>query len=474
MQRFFYRAKFVTNFTRKMATLQHSMSEKYLPPVNREMKVLDRDFFHKEVDFVVAEFQEPKLIAEISKKFPKNLLRLKRISHIIKNQDGTKSLILSESIHSIEAAKQQLSPEFLQFINTNNITLKPIKYELKYDFWKPDEILNAILPNNLKEEIPSSFTVTGHIAHLNLKDEYKPYGEMIGQVIIDKNPSIRTVVDKIDQIHTVFRTFPMKVLAGDDDLIVEQKESGCVFKFDFSKVYWNSRLHTEHELLVSSFKKNELVIDVMAGVGPFSVPAGKREIFVLSNDLNPDSFLYMKENIKMNKVGTFVKPMNMDGRVLIRDCYKYVTEFYEENDGKVEIKEIKKKRKLDDGTTSSKVTTVREVPIPKFPSHFIMNLPDSALEFLNEYRGILPESAKQLEGFKLPMVHVYCFEKFDANEPEPTMEELHHRVYTKMKQIMQFDELKFDKVAFHLVRKVAPCKPMFRVSFELPAKFAFK
>jgi len=64
-------------------------------------------------------------------------------------------------------------------------------------------------------EIPSSFEMVGHIAHLNLRDELLPYKEIIGQVIIEKNPKIKTVVNKVGKIETEFRTFPMQVVAGE-------------------------------------------------------------------------------------------------------------------------------------------------------------------------------------------------------------------------------------------------------------------
>ena len=74
---------------------------------------------------------------------------------------------------------------------------------------------------------------------------------------------------------------PYEVLAGPDDLNVEVSDSNCIFQFDFGKVYWNSRLNTEHNRIISKFKPGEAVCDVMAGVGPFAVPAGKQARFRL-------------------------------------------------------------------------------------------------------------------------------------------------------------------------------------------------
>lgn len=56
---------------------------------------------------------------------------------------------------------------------------------------------------------------------MNLKDEYLPWKTLIGEIILDKNPNLRTVVNKMDSIDTTFRFFKMEVLAGDDDMIAE-------------------------------------------------------------------------------------------------------------------------------------------------------------------------------------------------------------------------------------------------------------
>jgi len=63
-----------------------------------------------------------------------------------------------------------------------------------------------------------------------------------GQVLLEKKPTLKTVVNKMNTIDTAFRTFQMELLAGEDNYVTVAKENGCSFEMDYSKVYWNSRL----------------------------------------------------------------------------------------------------------------------------------------------------------------------------------------------------------------------------------------
>lgn len=112
------------------------------------------------------------------------------------------------------------------------------------------------------------------------------------------------MINKADTLNSdnEFRVLDFEVIAGDHDFQVETKESGVIFRFDYSKVFWNSRLSTEHARLIDMFQPGEMVCDVMAGVGPFAVPAGKKGVFVWANDLNPDCHRYLEDAIKLNKV----------------------------------------------------------------------------------------------------------------------------------------------------------------------------
>ena len=128
---------------------------------------------------------------------------------------------------------------------------------------------------------------------------------MIAQVILDKNPTVETVVSKTEDVgsHSEFRTFPMEILAGRQDTQVSLRSSGCNYDFDFAKVYWNSRLENEHDRIANLCAKGDAVCDVMAGVGPFAIPAAKHNrALVWANDLNGDSYESMVRNVEKNRV----------------------------------------------------------------------------------------------------------------------------------------------------------------------------
>ena len=470
---------------------------KYQPPVDRTMTVLDRSFFVTKVPMVVVHFPEPKNISVFSNKFKNEVLKLPRISRVVKLQDSDaepplkksnpsndnhikKGVLLKESVSSVEEVDKQLSPEALKFLSENKAVILPYECVLDYDFWKPEEIFRAILPEEYLDEVQSGFTATGHIAHINLRNEFKPFGKLIGQVILDKNSKIETVVDKVDSIATKFRTFHMQVLAGKNDLVVEQRESNCTFKFDFSKVYWNSRLHTEHDRLIQKFRPGQCVGDVFAGVGPFAVPAGKKQVAVLANDLNPESYRYLQLNIAENKVSQFVRASNLDGREFIRESPRLLQEWHAATGGVITVPGGR--RYKDPQTGETKRTEPRTLQIPQFYHHYVMNLPDSALTFLDEFVGLYSRhpaaaaAARAQPDFELPWIHCHCFEKYEHDEnPEPSPAELHRRVHARILRIMGTSDsvLPFEALQFHLVRKVAPTKPMFCVSFPLPESLAF-
>lgn len=297
-------------------------------------------------------------------------------------------------------------------IRTSTHTMKT-----SYSDWTVEKVLRRLLPF---KEIPSSFETIGHIAHVNLRDELLPFQLIIGKVIYDKNqPRIKTVVNKTGQIDNKYRTFGMTVIGGSSEgnwSNVRLKEEGCQFDLDFQKVYWNSRLAGEHRRLVQLIQHESpscIVADIMAGVGPFAIPltAAKfniTNIAVHANDLNPSSHKHLNINRKNNKCKN-LHTYNIDGRAFIHHLQYQNVEF----------------------------------------DHAIMNLPASAPEFLDAFRGF--------KGNTLPKIHVYCFTGKDYDAKKAAVARCEKALGCNL-----------SNASVHLVRDVAPKKNMLCVSFTLP------
>lgn len=457
--------------------------------VNEFLGKKNKKFIDEDVVLTIP--QHPSLI-----EFEKDQLSSSLFDLIHSKNPKLKALLLKESIKVTQNDEKHenedsYEPELLKenvlestYNRFKELNAKYKTYTLTFDFdyWSYDEILKAILPVDLIDNCPSAFTVAGHLAHLNLKEQYMPYRYIIGEVILNKFPNIKTVVNKTNNITSEFRTFEMEVLAGEDNFIVTQKESGCLFTFDFQKVYWNSRLATEHERLIDSFDVGDVVFDVMGGVGPFAVPAGKKPCLVFANDLNPQSYKYLKMNIESNKVESFVKPFNLDGREFIKDSPNILAEFQKKNPF---IKYSNKKHAICKNNTlnNNKLKKKRtlDFTVPLFISHYAMNLPDSAITFVNSFRALFTNGypnltkgeIKLLKGYKLPIINVYHFEKYNEGEIDGNVEvELEKRMHEKIVQQLDFN-IDIKKINFHVVRQVAPCKLMYCISFELPEEVAF-
>lgn len=209
--------------------------------------------------------------------------------------------------------------------------------------------------------------------------------------------------------------------------MVQVKENGVTYEFDFSRVYWNPRLSTEHQRVVQLVKRGDTVFDVFAGVGPFAIPAVRSGANVFANDLNPESYRWLKHNCKLNKMESKVKTFNLDGRAFIQ------------------------------GPVKQELPTLLEGAARV---HVVMNLPALALEFLDAFRGLLHQEPPCYEN--LPTVHCYGFSKDD--NPDKDMVE---RASSSLGFPLG------NKCSVHFVRNVAPNKDMMCVSFTLPKEVLF-
>lgn len=110
-------------------------------------------------------------------------------------------------------------------------------------------------------------------------------------------------------------------LAGEERSETIYKEHGCRFKVDIRKVFITPRLNYEHLRVAKLVREGEIVINMFAGVGTFSIIMARlsRPRVVHSIDINPHAYELMKENIAMNKVESIVIPYLGDAAEVIAE-----------------------------------------------------------------------------------------------------------------------------------------------------------
>ncbi|TLD20474.1 hypothetical protein PspLS_08563 [Pyricularia sp. CBS 133598] len=459
----------------------------FTPPIVRSAATtLNKALLTKKFNLAAASVREATKIASYRKALEKSgdALHVERIS-IVRNDPGQNSATQGRKCILLRPGIEAAVPEtwgslVSEGVKTDDLAVIPYELTLDYDHWTAHEVLSSILPEEFADDIQSSFNFAGHVAHLNLRDQFLPYKQVIGQVICDKNPAVRTVINKTKNVGDTseFRTFPYEVLAGPDDLNIVVRENNCIFKLDYAKVYWNSKLEPEHTRLVKDFQPGEVVADAMAGIGPFAVPAGKKGVFVWANDKNPESYKYLQEAIATNKVGPFVRPYNQDAVEFICGAADSVLAAHLAGEGVTPP--APKAKRTDRGSAKAAESQQPPAPgprvsVPPTISHYVMNLPASAISFLPAYRGLYYGHEKLFAPHtttRLPLIHAYCFDiKSDTDEPKHSVAQ---RVAAELGVQMKLGHRDGDnEVEVLYVRDVAPNKTMFRATFRLPKEVAF-
>lgn len=410
-----------------------TMSSMLSPPKHPGMTELCREKFKKIVRVPVIKVNEESFLSlnNVRKLVKQSMIKLE---HFTPMRDG-KVFLNPDKVSKWEDIPNYEQLEKMK-IESSSLIFEDL--ELNYDNWKADEIIKAMMPDSV--EPPSSYSIIGHIIHLNLRDDVLDYKKAVAEVFLDKIKICKTVINKVNSIDNEFRNFQLDLLAGEPNYQVGVKENGVAYEFDFSKVYWNPRLSAEHERIVKmlSSSPNQLVLDAFAGVGPFAVPLGKKKINVLANDLNPDSYKWLNHNVAKNKIGNFVKTLNKDAKDFIKE----------------DIREILIMRAKDHENYVNQNIDI------------VMNLPALAVTFLKYFNGLLADNDSgitNLGSMPSPTCHCYCFVK-GVDDPKAMAKQL-------VEQEIPISEGMVKNISF--VRNVAPNKDMMRIDLVLTNELLF-
>jgi tRNA (guanine37-N1)-methyltransferase len=173
------------------------------------------------------------------------------------------------------------------------------------------QALENKLPPHLLASLPQALDIVGDIAIVEIPPELKSYEKIVGEAILKTHKNIKTVLAKAGAIGGTFRLRGFTFIAGERKTRTVHREFGCQYHVDVAKAYFSPRLSHEHMRVALLAQPSETILDLFAGVGPFSVLIGKKnpKVKVYAVDINPEAVELLKVNVRVNRVENRVHPI---------------------------------------------------------------------------------------------------------------------------------------------------------------------
>ena len=160
-----------------------------------------------------------------------------------------------------------------------------------------------------------SYDVIGDIAIMKKGEQEDP--EVLARNILESKKNVRSVF--LDRgVKGEFRTRDLELICGEGKTKTIYRENGLRFLVDVGNVYFSPRLATERYIVAKSAEEGERIIDMFAGVGPFSITiASMKKCEIQAFDSNPAAVGLMKENMGMNRLKGKIFPQLGDASEMI-------------------------------------------------------------------------------------------------------------------------------------------------------------
>jgi tRNA (guanine37-N1)-methyltransferase len=182
------------------------------------------------------------------------------------------------------------------------------------------KLLENILTLEESEELISAFDQIGNIIIVRIPDSLLSKKKIIGETLLEQVKIAKSVFYQSSAVEGDFRTRNLEILAGEDNTETEYKEFGCRFTVDVENAFFSPRLSTERERIANLIQDGEVMINMFAGVGMFSIMAAKKKkCTVYSLDINPVASKLCEKNIKQNKLSGNVISINGDSSKIIKE-----------------------------------------------------------------------------------------------------------------------------------------------------------
>jgi tRNA wybutosine-synthesizing protein 2 len=198
----------------------------------------------------------------------------------------------------------------MEYFNANEFTLVD---QDEPEYYLQEKTLSSSLniPDCEKKLLPRGWQILGDIIIVTLNKKLKNRKKEIGEALLTLYPRCKTVL--LDRgIRGQMRQPLREIIAGNGTETIH-KESGCLFMLDAMRIMFSQGNLAEKKRM-SKLGNSETVIDMFAGIGYFSIPIAvhSKPKKIISIEINPVSFGYLEENIKLNKVENIIEPVSGD------------------------------------------------------------------------------------------------------------------------------------------------------------------
>lgn len=166
-----------------------------------------------------------------------------------------------------------------------------------------------------------SYDIIGDIAIIRVPEELQNKSSVIAEALMQLHKHVKTVWKQSGAVGGEFRLRDLEHVAGEKKTVTTYREHGCVFTVDLANCYFSPRLSHERMRIARLVAAREVVVNMFAGVGSFSIIIAEhsRAEKVYSIDVNPAAYEYMKENVLLNQVWNRIVPMKGDARNVIME-----------------------------------------------------------------------------------------------------------------------------------------------------------
>jgi tRNA wybutosine-synthesizing protein 2 len=163
------------------------------------------------------------------------------------------------------------------------------------------------------ESLRGGWEKIGDILIVELPGKLEEKKFAIGEELLKLFPKSKTIVNR-KAIEGTHREPEIEVIAGGGTETIH-KENYCLFKIDVARVMFSAGNVSERQRMAGISNNTETVLDMFSGIGQFCIPLAKhsrpRKIYAIEK--NPVAFEFLKENVRLNKLGN-VEPILGDCR----------------------------------------------------------------------------------------------------------------------------------------------------------------